>query len=161
MSISHSLNLATPMPAAEVARALNDIAQGVRLFDSTTMPEQLLTEGVDTRFGTWVRVFAANPKPWNPLITDLEVTPTVSVAFRLDKTDDLSGQEDDIVRLVSGLLTRLPGDAVLQYHYEVIWLLRRGGELSLNERDDLWTPARLAAVPQPYRRETHEFSEED
>ncbi|MFB8167872.1 SitI3 family protein [Kitasatospora purpeofusca] len=161
MSISHSFNLATPLPAAEVAGALDDIARGIELFDSTAKPEQLLTEGVDTGFGTRVRVFAAHPKPWNPLITDLGITPTVSVTFRLDKTDNLSGQEDDIVRLVSGLLTRLPGDAVLQYHYEVVWLLRRGGELSLDERDDLWTPARLAAVPQPYRRETHAFSEED
>ncbi|MFD7411416.1 SitI3 family protein [Kitasatospora purpeofusca] len=161
MSISHSFHLATPTPVAQVARALNGLAQGLGLFDSATRPERLLGEGVDTRSGTWVRVFAADPRPWNPLITDLAVVPTVSVAFRPDKTDDLSGQEDDIVRLVSGLLTRLPGDAVLQYHDEVVRLLRRGGERSLDERDDLWTPARPAAVPQPYRRETHAFSEED
>ncbi|WP_406091740.1 hypothetical protein [Kitasatospora purpeofusca] len=90
MAISHSFGPATPTSATEVAGALNDIAQGLGLLDPTTKPEHLLTEGVGTGFGTWVRVFAARP----------------------------------------------------------------------DERDDLWTPARLAAVPRPYRRETHEFSEE-
>ncbi|GAA1407209.1 hypothetical protein GCM10009639_55680 [Kitasatospora putterlickiae] len=161
MSVSHSFNLATPMSVAEVADTLNGVAQGVRLFDATTRAEGLLTEGVATRSGTWIRVFAPDPKPWNPLVADLHVTPTVSVVFRLDKTTDLSEQEDDVVRLVSGLLDRVPGDAVLQFHYEIIWLLRRDGGLSLNERDDLWTAERLAVVPRPFSRESHAFSDED
>ncbi|MFJ4670454.1 SitI3 family protein [Kitasatospora purpeofusca] len=161
MSISHSFNLATPLSVAEVADVLDDVARGARLFDSTTAAADLLTDGVVTRYGTWIRVFAPNPRPWNPLVTDLHITPTVSVAFRLDKTTDLSGQEDDVVRVVAGLLDRVPGDAVLQYHYEVVWLLRRGGLLSLNERDDLWPPDRLALVPHPFTRETHVFSDED
>ncbi|MFF2952765.1 SitI3 family protein [Kitasatospora sp. NPDC057965] len=161
MSISHGFNLATSMSVTEVADTLNDVAQGGRLFDATTQAADLLSEGVATRFGTWIRVFSPNPRPWNPLVTDLRITPTVSVVFRLDKTTDLRGQEDDVVRLVSGLLERIPGDAVLQYHYETVWLLRRGDELSLNERDDLWPADRLAVVPRPFSRETHEFSDED
>jgi len=40
-----------------------------------------------------------------------------------------------------------------------VWLVRRDGELSLNDRDDLWTPARLAAVGnRPHRRGTPTFS---
>ncbi|MFD9062449.1 SitI3 family protein [Kitasatospora purpeofusca] len=161
MSISHSFNLATPLSVAEVADVLDDVARGAGLFDSTTAAADLLTDGVVTGYGTWIRVFAPNPRPWNPLVTDLRITPTVSVAFQLDKTTDLSGQEDDVVRVVAGLLDRVPGDAVLQYHYEVVWLLRRGGRLSLNERDDLWPPDRLAVAPRPFTRETHVFSDED
>ncbi|WP_419503923.1 SitI3 family protein [Lentzea aerocolonigenes] len=47
----------------------------------------------------------------------------------------------------------------LHFGYEVVWLVRRGGELSLNERDDIWTPPRPAAVgSRPHRRGTPAFS---
>ena len=62
--------------------------------------------------------------------------------------------------LGAGLLARLRGDAVLQYHHEIVWLLRRGDDLSLNERDDLWPARRLTLMFHPYRRATHTFSED-
>jgi hypothetical protein len=64
-----------------------------------------------------------------------------------------------VVRLVSGLFERVPGDAVPHREFEDIWLLRRGGELTLNEQDDLWPPHRQAALSQPYRRATHTFAD--
>jgi hypothetical protein len=39
--------------------------------------------------------------------------------------------------------------------YEVIWLLRLHGEVSLNERNDIWPPDRLALITPPFRRATH------
>jgi hypothetical protein len=89
---------------------------------------------------------------------DFGFRPTVLVGFRQDKFTDMSAQDDDMVRLVTGLLDRVPGDVVLHFQYEQIWLLRHNGELSLNERDDIWPPQRLAAVHQSYRRATHTFS---
>jgi hypothetical protein len=80
------------------------------------------------------------------------------VAFRLDKVTDMSAQQDKMVRLVSDLLDCVPGNAVLHFDFEYILLLRRGGELSLNERSDIWPPQRLAAVHQPYRRATYAFN---
>jgi hypothetical protein len=159
MAISFSLNLATPMPAAQVAYELHEAARAIGLLDASTTPEGLLDEGVATGLGLWIRVTEAKPRPWNAVITDLGFTPTVSVTFRLDKFGDMSFQQDDMIRLVSGLLGRVPGDAVLHFEYEYIWLVRRGGELTLNERDDLWPPRRLAGVSQPFRRATHSFSE--
>jgi hypothetical protein len=86
-------------------------------------------------------------------------TLTVWVAFRLAKENGIGRQLDDVVRRTVELLDHVPGDAVLHFDYEVVWLVRRGGELSLNERDDIWTPTRLAAVGQrPHRRGTPAFS---
>ena len=102
----------------------------------------------------------SRPRPWNAVITDLGFIPTVLVVFRLSKENGATPQQDDMLRLVSGLLDRVSGDAVLHLDYEHIWLLRHGGDLSLNERDDLGTPHRLAALSQRYRRTTHTFSEE-
>ena len=160
MAISHGFSIATPMPAARVARELTDIGMGAGLFAATVTPERLLGEGAVSGRGTWIRVVETRPQPWSPLVTDLGITPTVLVAFRFDKEADLAGQEDDTVQLVVGLLDRVPGDAVLEYQHEIIWLLRRGDDLSLHERDDLWPPRRLAAVARPYRRATHAFSED-
>ena len=62
-----------------------------------------------------------------------------------------------MVRLTARLLDRVDGDAVLEFQSETIWLLRRGGDLSLDEREDLWPPHRLAEITRPYRRATHAF----
>jgi hypothetical protein len=123
-------------------------------------PEEFLDDGVSTPSGTWIRVLEPTVQPWDPLITDLGIRPTVRVAFRLDRTTDLSGQADEIIRLVSQLLAKIPGDAVLQYLFETIWLLRRGNDLTLNEDDALWPAQRLTLLTQPYRRATYTFSEE-
>lgn len=160
MAISYSLALATPSTTAQVAHALHDLAQAAALFDASVTPQLLLTDGAVTAAGTWIRVIEARPQPWNPVITDLGLTPTVSLAFRLDKTGDIPTQQDHMIQLVSGLLEEVPGDAVLHFEYETIWLLRRADDLSVNERDDLWPPQRLALITEPYRRATHHFSEE-
>lgn len=160
MAISYSLDLATPSPTAQVAGELHDVARAIGLLDASTTADDLLDEGVATGLGTWIRVVEARPRPWNAVITDLGFTPTVWVAFRLGKENGATPQQDDMIRLVSGLLERVPGDAVLHLHYEYIWLLRRGGDLSLSEQADIWPPHRLAALSQRYRRATHTFSEE-
>ncbi|WP_042409208.1 SitI3 family protein [Streptacidiphilus carbonis] len=160
MAISHSLSLATPLPVAQVALAVREAGVSAGLLDASTDSADLLEDGVVTLSGTWIRVLEPTLQPWDPLITDLGITPTVRVAFRLDKTEDLTGQTDEIIRLVSQLLDRVPGDAVLQYLHETVWLLRRGDDLSLNEHDDLWPARRLALMTQPHRRATYTFSEE-
>lgn len=90
---------------------------------------------------------------------DLGITPTVAAGFRFDKEKDITEQQDDIVRLVSRVLDRITGDAVLS-GLDQIWLLRRRGDLTLSERDDLWPPERLAALAQPFRRASTTFSNE-
>ncbi len=81
------------------------------------------------------------------MITDLGFSPTVSVVFRLDKQGEIADQQDDMIRLISGVLDRVPGDAVLHKDLEQIWLLRRGGDLSVSEQDDLWPPGAWQCYP--------------
>ncbi|MDA3626805.1 SitI3 family protein [Saccharopolyspora oryzae] len=160
MAVSYNLDMATPTPVATVAGELHDFARAIGLFDAPVTPEQLLIEGAVSRLGTWIRVVEARPRPQNAVSSDLGFTPAVTVVFRLDKDGEVSDQQDDMIRLVSGLLDRIPGDAVLHSDFDEIWLLRRGDDLSLSEQADLWPPHRLAAVSQRYRHATHTFSEE-
>lgn len=160
MAISYDLDMATLSPVAQVGRELHDAARAIGLFDASVTPEQVLNEGAVTGLGTWIRVYEPDSRPWDPVITNFGFTPTVSVVFRLDKESEISDQEDDMIRLVSDLLERVPGDAVLNRAYEQIWLLRRSGDLSVSERTDIWPPHRLAALSQHYRRATYTFAEE-
>lgn len=160
MSISYSLDMAAEQTASQVAHELCGIARSAGLFDEPIAPEEVLDDGAVTTKGTWMRVGEESPQPWNPVIEDLGFAPTVAVVFQLGRGGDYLDQQDDMILLVSGLLNRTPGDAVLHFQFEVIWLLRRGSELSLNDRDDIWPPHRLAAVSQPFRRATHEFAQE-
>ncbi|WP_380284510.1 SitI3 family protein [Kitasatospora purpeofusca] len=154
MAISHYLDLATRTPLPDVARSVLDAGHVPGLVS------QLLDDGVLTASGTWIRAVDANPRPWSPDVTDLGITATVTVAFRLAKNDDMTGQDDDIIRLVARLLARIDGDAVLKYHGETIWLLRRNGDLSLHERADLWPDRRLAAFADlPHHRRTHTYTD--
>jgi hypothetical protein len=55
-----------------------------------------------------------------------------------------------VIRLSLGVLSRIPGDALLHSGHDEVWLLRRGGRLTVN--DSLWKPRQLALLSQPYER---------
>jgi hypothetical protein len=158
MAIEYYLVLGTPRSVRQVADELRDTAGHLDLLDPTVTADEMLASK-KARNGTILTVSDSTPKqPWDLVRDELGFTPTVSVGFRLDKFRSLTDQEDDIVRITSALLDRIPADAVLLREYEQIWLLRRDGELSLNERTDIWPPHRLALITQPYQRATHAFS---
>lgn len=103
-------------------------------------------------------MFEARPRPTDTITTSLGFTRTVTVIFRLRKVN-VAAQEDEMVRLTDGLLNGVPGDAVLHWQFETIWLLRRGNDLSVSEQADLWPPNRLATLTQPYSRTALSFLE--
>jgi hypothetical protein len=143
---------------AQVARALIAVAGPLELFAESVTPEQISRDGAATALRAWVRVYERSPAPWSPLTTDFEITPTVAVGFSVCKHDRIPEQQDVLVRLAIGLLDRVTGDAVLS-GVEAIWLMRRDGELILNERNDIWSEHRLAKLHQPYQRRALAFSE--
>ncbi|MGQ4516736.1 SitI3 family protein [Streptomyces sp. DW26H14] len=160
MAISYDFEMAASLPAPQVAERLLRAARTAGLLDASATPEELLEQGLRTTRGTSVQVFEEHPEPWNPVVGDLGFTPTLSVTFRLGKSTGFPAQQDDMVVLVDALLATVTGDAVLEFQSEDIWLLRRGGDLALNERDDLWPPHRLALLNQPYRRATYTFTDD-
>jgi hypothetical protein len=98
--------------------------------------------------------------PWDLVHEAFGFWPTVSVYFRYSKFDDFVRQGDDMVRVAAHVLERVPGDLILQMpESDLVWLLRRGGDLALHEWDDLWTSDRLSMINQPYRRATVTFGE--
>ncbi|MFF4401633.1 SitI3 family protein [Streptomyces sp. NPDC001480] len=155
MAIDYDLDCATRSTVDEVAGRLLAIGRGVGVFDGSVTRDGLM-EGTGTRLDTWVRVLRHGPcHPWHPVVAGLGFTPTVTVAFRMAKGVEVSEQQDDMLRLVMPLLAQVDGDAVMHFQFEEVWLLRRNGQLTLNEQDVLWRPQRLALVPGPYRRQTH------
>jgi hypothetical protein len=152
MAITHTLHLASPVPAGDVAETL-----------SSGPADDLLGPGVVLPEGLWLRVGDHRPRPGHPVVTDLGVTPTVWVVFRLDASETggrLSAQEDTMVRLVVDVLDRVPGDLVLEHEFEDVWLARRAGDLVVSDREDLWTPRRLALLsPRRYVRAPLAFAD--
>ncbi|MGW7549314.1 SitI3 family protein [Streptomyces sp. NPDC054770] len=163
MAIEFDLDIATGSAVAEVASRLAEVGTETGVFDASVTAERLTERGVFalSRLGTCVSVVRQEPPhPWHPVVAGLGFTPTVGVGFRMAKGVEVAEQQDDMIRLVAPLLERIDGDAVLHFQFEVIWLLRRNGELSLNERDDIWRPQRLALMRGPFRRETHSMDSE-
>ena len=155
MAIDYDLDCATSLGVRDVAARLAEVGRETGVLVPSVTGERLLA-GAVTRLGSSVVVVAeGTPQPWHPLVAGLGLAPTVAVGFRMAKGVEVSDQQDDMVRLVMPLLERVDGDAVLHYQFERIWLLRRGGELSLDEGDELWPAGRLGLVGRPCRRETH------
>ncbi|WP_103353942.1 SitI3 family protein [Amycolatopsis sp. CA-128772] len=159
MAISYDLEMATSSSPEQVAHALLDVGRPLALFAASVTPDQVCRDGAVTPLRTWVRVYERNAAPWSPLVTDFGISPTVAIGFSIYKHDHIPQQQDDLVRLTTGLLDSVTGDAVLS-GMDIIWLMRRNGELTLNERDDVWLERRLATLHQPYRRETLAYAEE-
>lgn len=164
MAINYTLGIDTPWSADTVAAEVLGLGRTAGILSGSDTVDGLLA-GAGTRLGTWVRVTrrteSAEPwASWDPVAGTFGLTATVWVSFRLGKNDDLASQDDDLIRMVSGLLVRVPGDHILwMSESDCVWLLRRDGELSLSERDGLWPPHRLAMITQPYRRATVAFDD--
>ena len=157
MAISYSLQIGTSMPVAQAAGELYRTAVGSGLIDAATNDEQLLDPGVTTTAGPWVRMVDLSARPSKLVVDRFGFLPTVDAFFRFDKFGDFAAQGDAMVRIVAGLLDLVPGDMVLHYQYEDIWLLRTGATVTVSDRDDLWPPHRLAMLTGPYRREALSF----
>lgn len=156
MSLSCTLDIAASEPPSQVAEKLTAVANDAQLLHSPPPPAaDLLTQGITTTHGTWLRVLAEDdePDPDDPLVTNLGFTPTTTVIFRYKK-EAYEKQDDDIVLLSSRLLEKVPGDAVLHVDHESAKLVRRAGRTSLSGDAELWTPHRLSLVSQEYDRAT-------
>ncbi|MBP0448042.1 hypothetical protein J5Y04_00565 [Kitasatospora sp. RG8] len=157
MALDFDLELTAPVTAGQLAAAVW-AAAGPLLPAGRFTPGDLLTDGVLTVRETWLKVVESQPVAyWQPTLDCVPFTATARLALRLGKFTDLSAQQDDMTGLAAAVLALVPAeaDAALHFQSEVVWLVRRGGLLSLSERSDLWPPHRLAAFPGPYARAAH------
>ncbi|MBI1930892.1 hypothetical protein HYR99_42425 [Candidatus Poribacteria bacterium] len=82
---------------------------------------------------------------------DLGIEVSLSIGFRLDPFEEREVQKKVLLQATIELLRQIKGDAALLFNGEVVWLLRKAGELILNSDTDLWRPEYLVLVPLPYQ----------
>ncbi|MEV2224776.1 SitI3 family protein [Nocardia vinacea] len=159
MSLCYIFKMAIPGSVDDFAHTVIEVARSKEVIDTEPTVEFLIGQGILTRYGTWIRVAMSVPSRWgDPVEEDFGFTPTVLVRFEYGKDMPTSTQGDDMVRVVSGLLGRIDGDALLYMEdSESVWLLRRNGDLSLKPDELVWDPTRLAMITLPYRREDFRF----
>ncbi|WP_433197395.1 SitI3 family protein [Nocardia sp. CA-107356] len=160
MSLCYIFKMAIPASVEDFAHTVIEVARSKEVIDTEPPAEFLIRQGILTRYGTWIRVAVSVPSRWgDPVEENFGFTPTVLVRFEYGKDMPTSTQGDDMVRVVSGLLERIDGDALLYLEdSESVWLLRRNGDLSLKPDELVWDPTRLAMITLPYRREDFHFS---
>lgn len=77
-------------------------------------------------------------------------TPTVSIAMRLDKFEQRDEGRNSVIRIVSLLAKSIPGDMVLLFNHEYVYLLRKDGKVILNSYDKkLWNTEMLSLLDLP------------
>lgn len=74
--------------------------------------------------------------------------PTIRISL-YTKDFEPQNADDDIAKLVGGLLTQMDGDAVLSFE-GITYLIRRNGGLVLNKASGFWTTNRLKYIPSPF-----------
>ena len=156
MSLDYTLDLTTRLTPEEVAEEVAKAGRSLGIVEETVTAQRLLAWSTTTR-QTWLQVGPARPQPWHPRVSELgTITPTVQVLFELDKHDQVAEQQEDLIRLTTALMERIPGDAVFS-NLDVIWLVRNNGALDIHEDNDFWTSERLALLPRPYTRRSHRY----
>lgn len=133
------------------AMYLDAPAAGLRSVVSSTLG----VSTVDDRDEEWmffecglqVRIHEIPVGDWT-VAEDVGIEPRSVVRFVLTKHKDLNAQQVNVLRVALCLLAAVPGDAVLLFNGETVWLLRRPDQLILHSQ--LWNEERLALVPGPY-----------
>jgi hypothetical protein len=142
VSITYKLELGASVAPNAVVSAMVEVAAGA-------IEEYKGTKG-SLRGGGWFDVDVAEYAPPDPVEEQFGFTPTIEVYFGLNKFGDFEAQETDVIRLVLAVLARIPGDALFHFEHDDVWLLRRGGRVTIN--GILWKPQQIALLPQPYQR---------
>ncbi|QIS10349.1 SitI3 family protein [Nocardia arthritidis] len=160
MALEYVFKIATQVSVDEFSDTLIDIANALDILETESSAVALQSDGIRTHLGTWVKVGMATPSRWgDPVAEDFGFSPTLFARFRYGKNSPTSTQGDDLVKIVAGLLGRVPGDALLYLEgSEKLWLLRRDGDLSLSEDEDVWDAGRLDSIHMPYSRKNYFFS---
>lgn len=83
------------------------------------------------------------------LVEELGIEASVIILFRLND-EDREAQKYGLLQATIALLQRIPGDALLLFNGEVVWLFRKEGILTLNSGMELWTPTYLSLVEGDY-----------
>jgi hypothetical protein len=146
-------------PIDRLARELHAATVAAGLVADDTPPETFTDSIVALPSGLTIEVSTPLRRGPDQFTTDFGVERAARVELQVDGSKDFASQVHDLLLATSGLLDRVPGDAVLHFEYDVVWLLRRDGQLYLNEDDDLWRPERLALIDQPYARAHLAFSD--
>jgi hypothetical protein len=162
MAISYNLVWGPPVTADQLVATFLALAVDGGVLPPTAQSSELTGDGVVLRAGMWCRSGAARPSnvPWPPPVEeDFGVVRSCWVVFRENGDLDRFRQRDEMIWLIAGLLQRLPGDMALHYENEIMWMVRRNGQLYVSERDVNWPAERLALVPPPYQRARLRFSD--
>jgi hypothetical protein len=146
MATEYGFELGGPATADEVAGVFARTAAAHGLTEQDGV--RFNRPGADLLSGALVSVSAPSPLPFpHPVETEFGFAPAVHVLFRFLSSRDSREQEQDMIRLVVSVLAAFPGDALLAFAGELVWLLRRGGRLTISKDGDFWIPELMALLP--------------
>lgn len=138
MTISYTLYLAADRTPKQVSTAVRPAAaEGDR----------------DEADRNWFSVGPVSTTTWRlrnkpALAEDNGVDARIGIEFQLI-AEESEEAKPVMIRLVSAVLSRVPGDALLHNIADKIELLRQDGRLRLNRDSTLWSPDRQRLLPAP------------
>jgi hypothetical protein len=163
MSTSYTLVLTAEAGSREqVVHALHQGAAASGALAASAAPPPAPDQSLVLSSGLQVHV---RPAPTSAradsAATDFGITATLLAALWIDDSRPVEPQVAQMVTVVLALLDRVPGDALLHLDYEDAWLLRRAGQLLVNDDPEVWTPERSALVTRPHQRVRLAFAGDD
>lgn len=150
MALDYIVAVTTDRSVSEIAALVNSICHSGEISDRVTADS--LIDGISVQRGLYIRVSTARSPAWgDPIEEQFGFKPTVSIFFRLNKTESLEAQVTDILFIVTKLLAATSDDMIV-YFLESgdVWAIRRTGRLEINSAPFMWTPERTEMLHQSF-----------
>lgn len=152
MALDYMVAVATDRSVSEIAGLVNSICLSGEISDRATADS--LINGISVQRGLYICVSTARSPAWgDPIEEQFGFKPTVSIFFRLNKTESLDAQVTDMLFIATKLLAETSDDMIV-YFLESgdVWAIRRAGSLEINSSPFMWTPERTEMLHQSHTR---------
>ena len=148
MALEYTLYLVTELKPKEIVEIVfKSIGLHYQIEDSTESDRVTFT----TESGFILYAKYASQLQCLLIKEELDLEPRLHLLLRLDKFENRAIVKKQLIFFIKSILQKTYGDCVALFNHEEVLLIRRSGEININQNSSFWNSDYLELLNEPYK----------